>query len=93
MTRQGRPERNRTAGSFRQLRRFHHASNSDKVFGTHKGSELEVIQDVKLLRGIFTRLLLAIADASNAYYDYASLNFPIRPLADPPETRTPSGRS
>jgi hypothetical protein len=32
----GRPERNRTARSFRQLRRFHHVINSDKVFGTHK---------------------------------------------------------
>jgi hypothetical protein len=30
-----RPERNRTARSFRQLRRFDHAINSDKVFGTH----------------------------------------------------------
>jgi hypothetical protein len=35
MARQGRPERNRTARSFRQLRRFHHIINSDKVFGTH----------------------------------------------------------
>jgi hypothetical protein len=29
------PERNRAARSFRQLRRFHHLINSDKVFGTH----------------------------------------------------------
>src|SRR5258708_13405240 len=35
MARPGRPERNRTARSFRQLRRFHHVTNSDKVFGTH----------------------------------------------------------
>jgi hypothetical protein len=34
---QGRPERKRAARSFRQLRRFHHGFNSDKVFGTHKG--------------------------------------------------------
>src|SRR5246500_611326 len=32
----GRPERNRTARSFRQLRRFYHIINSDKVFGTHR---------------------------------------------------------
>src|SRR6267143_1390800 len=38
MARPGRPERNRAARSFRQLRRFHHVINSDKVFGTHKGS-------------------------------------------------------
>ena len=36
MARPGRPERNRAARSFRQLRRFHHLINSDKVFGTHK---------------------------------------------------------
>src|SRR3984893_16005571 len=35
MARPGRQERNRTARSFRQLRRFHHVINSDKVFGTH----------------------------------------------------------
>src|ERR1700688_203829 len=31
-----RPERNRAARSFRQLRRFHHVINSYKVFGTHR---------------------------------------------------------
>src|SRR6185369_462521 len=35
MVRPGRPERNRTVRSFRQLRRFHHGFNSDEVFGTH----------------------------------------------------------
>src|SRR5471030_2890485 len=35
MARPGRPERNRAARSFRQLRRFHHVINSNKVFGTH----------------------------------------------------------
>jgi hypothetical protein len=35
MARPGRPERNRAARSFRQLRRFHHGINSNKVFGTH----------------------------------------------------------
>src|ERR1700694_2446989 len=37
MARPGRPERNRVARSFRQLRRFHHVINSDGVFGTHNG--------------------------------------------------------
>src|SRR6476660_2410394 len=36
MARPGWPERNRAARSFRQLRRFHHVINSDKVFGTHR---------------------------------------------------------
>jgi feruloyl esterase len=35
MARPGRPERNKAARSFRQLRRFLHAINSNKVFGTH----------------------------------------------------------
>src|SRR5258705_7481408 len=35
MARPGWPERNRAVRSFRQLRRFHHVINSDKVFGTH----------------------------------------------------------
>ena len=37
MARPGRPERNRAARSFRQLRRFRHIINSDEVFGTHNG--------------------------------------------------------
>src|ERR1700688_5008129 len=36
MARPGRPERNRAARSFGQLRRFHHGINSDKAFGTHR---------------------------------------------------------
>ena len=35
MARRRRPERNRAARSFRQLRRFQHVINTDKVFGTH----------------------------------------------------------
>ena len=38
MARPGRQERIRTARSFRQLRRFHHVINSDRVFGTHSRS-------------------------------------------------------
>src|ERR1700751_6020794 len=35
MAKPGRPERNRAPRSFRQLKRFHHVINSDKVFDTH----------------------------------------------------------
>jgi Zn-dependent peptidase ImmA (M78 family) len=35
MARLKRPKRNKAARSFRQLKRFHHVSNSNKVFGTH----------------------------------------------------------
>src|SRR5258708_28942585 len=36
MARPGGPERNRVARSFRQLRRFRHVINSDRVFGIHR---------------------------------------------------------
>src|SRR5258708_34778448 len=36
------PERNRAALSSRQLRRFHHVINSDKVFGTHSAERTTV---------------------------------------------------
>jgi hypothetical protein len=42
MARPGRPERNRAARSFRQLRRFHRGINSNKVFGTHTVKALSV---------------------------------------------------
>jgi hypothetical protein len=38
----GQDGRNRAARSFRQLRRFHHVINSDKVFGTHRFKQLAV---------------------------------------------------
>src|SRR6266446_5199564 len=44
MARPGWPERNRAARSFRQLRRFHHVINSDKVFGTHN----EPVSDIDI---------------------------------------------
>src|SRR6266849_2930311 len=40
MARLGWPERNRAARSFRQLRRFHHVINSDKVFGKTRRNNL-----------------------------------------------------
>jgi hypothetical protein len=42
VARSGRPERNRAARSFRQLRRFHYVINSDEVFGTHNGGQAEL---------------------------------------------------
>jgi hypothetical protein len=39
MARPGRPERNRGARSFRQLRRFRGGINTEKVFGTHSWAE------------------------------------------------------
>src|ERR1700694_3313405 len=36
MARPARPERSRSARSSRQLSRFYHSINPDRVFGTHK---------------------------------------------------------
>jgi transposase InsO family protein len=41
MARPERPERNRAARSFRQLKRFLHVINSNEVFGTHNRILLE----------------------------------------------------
>src|ERR1700678_4397763 len=46
MARPGRPERNRAARSFRELRRFHRVINSNKVFGTHTGRIWHIGQSV-----------------------------------------------
>ncbi len=54
-----------------------------------EGQELAAIRDMKLLRGLFQRLLLRITNASDQYIDYASPNHDYRNLADaPPNTPT-----
>src|ERR1700694_839254 len=40
MARPARPERSRSARSSRQLSRFYHSINLDRVFGTHRWLEL-----------------------------------------------------
>jgi hypothetical protein len=55
-----RPVRNRVARSFRQLRRFHHVINSDKVFGTHSGLHPLILSSSKV---IDVELSLLRADA------------------------------
>jgi hypothetical protein len=48
------------------------------------GSELEAIQDTKLLRGLFDRMLLRFVNASDVYIDYSTPGHPIRQLAEAP---------
>jgi hypothetical protein len=48
------------------------------------GSELEAIQDTKLLRGLFDRMLLRLVNASDVYIDYSTPGHPIRQLAEAP---------
>jgi hypothetical protein len=46
---------------------------------------------MKLLTGLFHRMLLRISDASDAYIDYVSLGHPLRPLKEPPSMAAASG--
>jgi hypothetical protein len=48
-----------------------------------EGDELAAIRDMKLLRGLFHRMLLRISNAADSYVDYASLNNPCRRLEEP----------
>jgi hypothetical protein len=47
MARPARPERSRSARSSRQLSRFDHSINPDRVFGTHRRSAAEFTGDFK----------------------------------------------
>ncbi|MBV8487937.1 MAG: hypothetical protein JO161_06630 [Planctomycetaceae bacterium] len=49
-----------------------------------EGQELAAIRDMKLLRGLFNRLLLRITNAADEYIDYTSPNFEYRPLRNAP---------
>jgi len=44
------------------------------------------IRDMKLLRGLFQRLLLRITNAADQYIDYASPSHDYRPLRQAPPT-------
>jgi ribose transport system substrate-binding protein len=63
MARPGRPERNTAARSFRQLRRFHHVINSDRVFGTHRTAVVIGINGIlPVVKQIETGAILASVD-------------------------------
>jgi hypothetical protein len=51
------------------------------------GVELSLIQDNKLLKVVFHRMLLRITNASDLYFDYATPGFPMRRLIDPASSR------
>ena len=66
---------------------------NDAAHGTPipEGEELAAIREMKLLTGLFHRMLLRISDASDAYIDYVSLGHPLRPLKEPPSMAAASG--
>jgi hypothetical protein len=49
-----------------------------------EGEELAAIRDMKLLRGLFHRMLLRMANAADLYIDYVSPDNPYRRLEEPP---------
>lgn len=55
---------------------------NDAAHGTPipEGQELAAIRDMKLLRGLFNRMLLRMSNAADGYIDYTSLGLPIRRL-------------
>jgi hypothetical protein len=48
-----------------------------------EGKELETIRDLKLLTGLFHRLLLSVSGAADDYIDYVSSGLPMRRLNEP----------
>lgn len=48
-----------------------------------EGEEVAAIRDMKLLQGIFLRMLLKITNAADLYIDYVSAGHPLRPLREP----------
>jgi hypothetical protein len=52
-----------------------------------EGEELAAIRDMKLLKGLFVRLLLRITNAADQYIDYTSPRFEYRCLANAPPDR------
>lgn len=56
-----------------------------------EGQELAAIRDMKLLRGLFQRLLLRVTNAAAQYIDYASPHHEYRGLAEAPlDARAPA---
>lgn len=56
------------------------AAHGNEVEG---GDYVKLIRNIKVLRGLFNRMALSIFGMSRFYYDYYSLNLPIRALEDP----------
>lgn len=67
----------------------HDAAHGNDFDSSHYAG---MIRSVKLLKGVFHRMLISIVDGADQYYDYASLDFPLRPVAEPvpPEVTIPS---
>src|SRR6266404_9241734 len=79
MARLERRERNRAARSFRQLRRFHHVIDSDKVFGTHT-----VTNALKRLMQKTRSLSYCIGLVMVVLFVYGLIRYPDLPIRECP---------
>lgn len=77
-----------------ELSEIENAAWKRRHIGAHGGempedSIIDTIRETKLLKIILHRMVLKITGASNSYFDYYTLNFPIRKLTDPVPSPTP----
>jgi hypothetical protein len=89
MARPARPERSRSARSSRQLSRFYHSINPDRVFGTHSTITLAEAVILKNLNAALQKNPLAmnnifrLAEASGEFIDRTDAKQVGRPIAVP----------
>src|SRR5258708_11226275 len=76
MARPARPERSRSARSSRQLSRFYHSINPDRVFGTHR---VDRAIKIAIRCGIPLKIAAKVDRADQDYFDEI-----VRPLMDHP---------
>lgn len=60
-----------------------HDARHESAHGKDDEVDVEWIRDLKLLRVLFHRILLAITQANDEYYDYFTLGNPIRKVKEP----------
>jgi hypothetical protein len=60
-----------------------HDARHKSAHGKDDEVDVEWIRDLKLLRVLFHRILLAMTQANDEYYDYFSLGNPIRKVKEP----------
>jgi hypothetical protein len=60
-----------------------HNARHESAHGKDDEVDIEWIRDLKLLRVLFHRILLAMTQANDEYYDYFTLGNPIRKVKEP----------
>jgi hypothetical protein len=60
-----------------------HDARHESAHGKDDNVDVDWIRDLKLLRVLFHRILLAMTQANDEYYDYFTLGNPIRKVKEP----------